>query len=106
NAAVGYNYVRNGDFELPLYEDPLLTNSWMVGTNYTNSLLVGSPAHGGAGALKLVPSSFGNSATITATTTNNRVIYQALSPAPVANSTNTLSFWYWATNSSTNVSVR
>jgi regulation of enolase protein 1 (concanavalin A-like superfamily) len=106
NAAVGYNYVRNGDFELPLYEDPLLTNSWMVGTNYTNSLLVGSPVHGGAGALKLVPTTFGNSVTITATTTNNRVIYQAISPAPAANANATLSFWFWATNSSTNLSVR
>jgi hypothetical protein len=106
NAEVGPNFVRSGDFELPLYETPLVTNSWMVGTNYTNSLLVGNLTHGGSGALKLVPTTFGNSVTITATTTNNRVIYQALSPAPAVNSTNTLSFWYWATNSSTNINVK
>jgi hypothetical protein len=106
NAAVGYNYIRNGDFEQPLYEQTLLTNSWMVGTNYTNSLIVSSPVHSGNGALQLTPTTFGNSVVISAITTNNRVIYQALSPAPAVNSTNTLSFWYWATNSSTNLTIR
>ena len=33
-------------------------------------------------------------------------MYQFLSPAPPVNSTNTLSFWYWATNSATNLYVR
>jgi hypothetical protein len=106
NAAVGSNYVRNGDFETPFYEEPLLTNSWQPGTNYSNSVIVSDLTHSGNGALKLIPTTFGNAIQITATATNNRVIYQALSPAPPMQSTNTLSFWFWATNSSTNLSVR
>jgi hypothetical protein len=99
NAGVGPNFVRNGDFEsTPLLEDPALTNSWSVGTNYTNTVIVSDLVHGGTGALKIVASSFGNSFP--------RIISQLLSPAPVANTTNTLSFWYWATNSSTNLSIR
>jgi hypothetical protein len=106
NAEVGVNYVRNGDFELPLSDDPPFTNSWMVGTNYANSTIVSGLTHSGNGALLLAPTSFGNSVTISASSTNNRVIYQALSPAPPASSTNTLSFWFWATNSSTNLTVK
>jgi hypothetical protein len=102
NAGVGFNFVRNGDFELlapgPLLEEPPVTNSWSVGTNYTNTVVVSDLVHGGGGALKLVASSFGNGFP--------RLVSQLLSPAPVANTTNTLSFWYWATNSSTNLTVR
>jgi hypothetical protein len=99
NAEVGYNYVRNGDFEsAPLLENPALTNSWQVGTNYTNTVIVGGLVHGGSGALRIAASSFGNGVP--------RIISQLLSPAPDANTTNTLSFWYWATNSSTNLTVR
>jgi hypothetical protein len=99
NAGVGPNFVRNGDFEsTPLLEDPALTNSWTIGTNYTNTAIINNLVHGGNGALKIVASSFGNSFP--------RIISQFLSPAPEVNTTNTLSFWYWATNSSTNLNVR
>jgi hypothetical protein len=99
NAGVGPNFIHNGDFEsTPLLENPALTNSWIVGTNYTNTTIISDLVHGGNGALKIVGSSFGNSFP--------RIISQLLSPAPVVNTTNTLSFWYWATNSSTNLNVR
>jgi len=99
NAGVGQNFIRNGDFEsTPLLENPALTNSWQVGTNYTNTAIISDLVHGGNGALKIVASSFGNSFP--------RIIAQMLSPAPAVNTTNTLSFWYWATNSSTNLNVR
>jgi hypothetical protein len=99
NPGVGPNFIRNGDFEsTPLLENPPLTNSWSIGTNYTNTVIVSDLVHSGNGALKIVASSFGNSFP--------RIIAQFLSPAPAANSTNTLSFWYWATNSSTNLNVR
>lgn len=101
-AAVGFNYVHNGDFESALYETPLVTNSWTFGTNYTNSLIVGDLVHSGSGALKIV----GTSPGLANSPSYNKAIYQWLSPAPVVNSTNTLSFWYWATNSATNLIVR
>ena len=96
---VGPNYVRNGDFESsPLLEDPPLTNSWSIGTNYTNTVIINSLTHSGNGALRIEASTFSS--------VYPRLIAQNLSPAPPANSTNTLSFWFWATNSSTNLSVR
>ena len=101
-ADAGYNYVTNGDFELPLITDPTVTNSWRFGTNYTNSLIINDLVHGGNGALKLIGSSPGAGNV----PTYSRAILQVLSPAPVANSTCTLSFWYWATNSATNLYVR
>ncbi len=99
NAAVGFNYIRNGDFEAPpLLETPALTNSWVVNVNYTNSAIISGLTHSGAGALRIEATTFGNAF--------GKVISQNLSPAPVANSTNTLSFWFWSTNSATNLVVR
>ncbi|MCX8157923.1 MAG: lamin tail domain-containing protein [Verrucomicrobiae bacterium] len=98
NAAVGFNYVRNGDFELPLVENPVLTNSWLIPTNYTNTAIVSSPVRSGQGALRLECTTFGNS--------YGRVISQNLSPAPAPNTICTLSFWFWSTNSATNLVVR
>lgn len=99
NAGVGFNYIRHGDFESwPLNEDPPLTNSWMVGTNYANSAIISGLTHAGQGALRIECTSFGNTA--------GRVISQNLSPAPEPNSICTLSFWYYATNSATNLFVR
>jgi hypothetical protein len=96
---VGYNYVRNGDFESgPLLEVPALTNSWVVGTNYTNSAIVSGLAHSGTNALRIEATQFGNSFP--------RLIGQNLSPAPIRNGIHTLSFWYYATNSATNINVR
>ena len=99
NATVGYNYIRNGDFESgPLLETPPLTNSWVVNVNYTNSAITSQLTHSGNGALRLECTTFGNSP--------GKIISQNLSPAPPANTTNTLSFWFFATNSATNLFVR
>lgn len=106
NAGVGYNFVHNGDFESsPLIEvtnilgtNVLVTNSWYIGTNYTNTLITSGLAHAGSGALKLVCQTFGNA--------HPRIISQLLSPAPLTNAVHTLSFWYWATNSATNLTVK
>ncbi len=97
---VGYNYVRNGDFESPL--DSGVTNSWIFGTNYTNTHIVGDLVHSGSGALKIAGDSIGQANP----TTYNRAIQQFLVPSPAVNSMATMSFWYWATNSATNLYVR
>ncbi len=99
NAGVGTNYVRNGDFETgPLLEVPAVTNSWHIGTNYTNTLIVSDPVHGGSGALKIDCLTFGNA--------QPRVVSQLLSPAPLTNAVHTLSFWFNATNMATNLTVK
>ena len=100
NAAVGSNYVRNGDFESPLLDDPTITNSWFLGTNYTDSLIVSDLAHSGNGALKIIGTTPGLVAS-----SFNRVLYQFVAELPRGTNA-TLSFWYWATNSATNLYVR
>ncbi len=102
NAEVGYNYVANGDFESPLTDG--LTNSWRIGTNcYGDSLIVNDLVHAGTGAFKIIGTNASGAAN---PPTYNRTIFQWLSPAPPQNSTNTLSFWYWATNSAQNLLIR
>ncbi len=102
NAEVGYNYVANGDFESPLTDG--LTNSWRIGTNcYGDTLIVNDLVHAGTGAFKIIGTNASGAAN---PPTYNRAIFQWLSPAPPANSTNTLSFWYWATNSAQNLLIR
>jgi len=99
NAGAGYNFIRNGDFEAtPLLENPAVTNSWHIGTNYTNTAIISDLTHTGNGALKLVCSTFGNS--------SPRLIAQYLSPAPLSNAIHTLSFWFWASNSAQSVNIR
>ncbi len=99
NAASGFNYIRNGDFESsPLLDSSPLTNSWVVNVNYTNSAITSTLTHSGNGALRIEATTFGNAF--------GRVISQNISPAPPAMSTNTLSFWFWSTNSATNLIVR
>ena len=51
--------MTNGDFELPLLINTV-TNSWNLGTNYTNSIIVGDLVHSGSGAFKIVGASPGN----------------------------------------------
>jgi len=99
-AETGYNYVRNGDFESPL--DTGLTNSWILGTYVTNTVIVSDLVHTGSGALLMSngAAGFANPSTF------SRLIQQYLSPAPTNNLSMTLSFWYWATNSATNLYVR
>ncbi len=102
NAAVGANFVSNGDFESPLVDG--LTNSWRIGTNcYGDSLIVNDLVHAGTGAFKIIGT---NSAGAANPPMYNKSIFQWLSPAPLVNSTNTLSFWYWATNSAQNLLIR
>ena len=52
NAAVGTNYIVNGDFESPFTNGTTLatngtviTNGWIFSTNYTNTLIVGDLGH-------------------------------------------------------------
>ncbi len=103
NAATGVNSVFNGDFEtLPLSTNtPGVTTGfgWTLGTNMTTSAIVNDLVHSGSGALKLV-------VTAGAPSTLNRMLTQNLSPAPANGQTCTLSFWYWATNTATNLLVR
>jgi hypothetical protein len=99
NAGVGYNYVRNGDFESPLYDDPPLTNSWVVGTNYfTNSAISTEFKHSGSASLHMVCAFAG--------TALNRIIYQTLSPAPTNTTVCTLSFWYLPTTNASTLNLR
>ena len=101
NAGVGYNYIRNGDFESPLYETPLLTNSWIVGTNCTNSALSTEVKHSGNSSLHLVASMGG-----VLITPPYRGLIQTPSPAPSNREVCTLSFWYLATTNATNLNIR
>ena len=100
NAAVGFNFVRNGNFETPF--DTGFSNSWFFGTNYTNTLIVNDLVHSGNGSMKII----GESPGAALPPTFSKSIQQFLDPAPAPNSTNTLSFWYWATNSATNLFLR
>ncbi len=77
NAAVGSNYVANGDFESPLVVDPSVTNRWAIGTNYTNSLIISDLVHSGNGALKIIGESPG-----AAVNPFIRVIYQFVAGLP------------------------
>jgi hypothetical protein len=102
NAEVGFNFVANGDFESPLTQG--LTNSWRIGTQaYGDSTIVNDLVHAGTGAFKIIGT---NSAGAANPPTYNKSIFQWLSPAPLVNSTNTMSFWYWATNSAQNLLIR
>jgi hypothetical protein len=107
NPAVGPNFVRNGDFETPL--DTGVTNSWKIGTNcYGDTFIASDLVHAGSGAFKIVGTNAGGIANHPIYT---RSIMQVISPAsvegaPVTNTINTLSFWYWATNSATNLYAR
>jgi hypothetical protein len=107
NPAVGPNFVRNGDFETPL--DTEVTNSWKIGTNcYGDTFIASDLVHAGSGAFKIVGT---NAAGIANHPIYTRSIMQVISPAsvegsPAANTINTMSFWYWATNSATNLYVR
>ena len=85
-AAVGSNYIKNGDFELAL------TNGFTAATNCTNSAVSADRAHGGSSALHLVFDSPGSSGP-------TKSLYQTL-PAPAVltiGTVCTLSFWYWVT---------
>jgi hypothetical protein len=107
NPAVGPNFVRNGDFETPL--DTEVTNSWKIGTNcYGDTFIASDLVHAGSGAFKIVGT---NAAGIANHPIYTRSIMQVISPAsvegaPAINTINTMSFWYWATNSATNLYVR
>lgn len=97
-AGVGPNLIRNGDFESPILESPSLTNSYFIGTNYTNSALSTDIKHGGAASLHVVCSTYSSSI--------NRIIYQNLSPAPSNGQICTLSYWYRPGGGGTNLFLR
>jgi hypothetical protein len=97
--AVGTNLIRNGDFEMPLYDSPVVTNSWSIGTNYTATSISTETKHAGNGSLRMV------SAGGTASTTN-RMIYQNIFPPPATNLIHTLSYWYLPSTNGTSVTVR
>lgn len=99
--ALGQNLVRNGDFEAPFYEDPAVTNSWVAGTNYTNSIISSEAAHSGSSSLKMVCTSFGNTVVPVP-----RLIYQSISPYPTNGTICTLSYWYLPTTNATTVNIR
>lgn len=98
NAATGHNYVRNGDFESPL-DTTLVTNSWLFSTNYTNSTIFSSLAHGGNGSLQVLCSAYAGVAL-------TRTIIQRVSPAPATKEVCTLSFWFYHTYAATNLTVK
>ena len=100
-AGAGPNLVRNGDFESPLLDEPVLTNSWVFGTNYSNSVISTEFAHGGSGSLKVVCTTFGNTVVPIP-----RVIYQSISPYPSNGTMCTLSYWYLPTTNATNLNLR
>ncbi len=98
NAGVGENLIRNGDFEAPLLDNPALTNSFTVPTNYTNTTISAEFKHGGNSSLHLVADSGGSAL--------NKVLIQWISPAPPTGTVCTLSFWYLPTTTASNLNVR
>ncbi len=96
NAGVGFNFVRQGDFEAPSLD----TNLWMVGTNYLNSSISSDVAHSGSNSLHLVSSAPGFGYVPL------RGIEQILSPTPTNGESCTISFWYYVTSSASNCSIR
>ncbi len=97
--AVGSNFIRNGDFEAPLYDAPAVMNSWSVGTNYTSSSISIVTRHSGNGGLRL-------SSTGGTSSTTNAMLYQNLAPAPSTATPCTLSYWYLPSTYGTNLNVR
>ncbi|HMJ88430.1 MAG TPA: lamin tail domain-containing protein, partial [Candidatus Acidoferrum sp.] len=92
----GNNYIKNGDFELPLGAE------WQLGTNMTAaSSIIGGNVHSGAGAFHIVSTVGGSASVLT------RDLLQFISPTPASGAQCTLSFWYWATNNTaSNLTVR
>ena len=109
NAGVGPNSVINGDFEAPLTNGTytftngtVVPTGWTFGTNYSDSTIVSSLVHDGSGALLEVGTFPGS----VLQPSFLRSINQILAPPPLTNAVYTLSFWFWATNSATNLHVR
>ncbi|MBI5387082.1 MAG: lamin tail domain-containing protein, partial [Verrucomicrobia bacterium] len=96
NAAVGDNFLRNGDFELgSLLEVPAVTNSWLIPTWYTNTTLSTGLVYGGSGAMRMATTNVPSGLV-------SRLISQWLSPSTPTNTICTLSFWYFVTNNYAN----
>ena len=94
-AGVGSNFVRNGDFELPIRETTPPSNFWLIPTNYTNTTLSFEVKHSGSSSLHIV-CDFAREA-------NNYMIQQILSPSPTNNQICTLSYWYYNPSGASNV---
>jgi hypothetical protein len=101
NAGVGNNFIRGGDFEDP----STFANSaiWGLGTNMNVSYITNDAARpgGGPNSLRMV-APFPGSASLT-----NKDIVHVIQPNPGNGVQSTLSFWYFATNTTIqNLTVR
>ena len=98
-AGVGSNFIRNGDFESPIFETPLLTNSWRLGAYYSSTTTLSTDyRHAGRSSLHLVSTNgYGGLA---------QVMYQQLSPAPTNGQGCTLSCWVYAPPTNQTLVVR
>ena len=96
NAAVGFNFLSQADFEVAALD----TNIWVFGTNCLNSSLSSTVAHSGTNSLHLV-SSGGAPLYVPL-----RGIEQIMQTYPTNGETCTLSFWYYTTPFANNVLVR
>ncbi len=96
SAGVGFNFASQGDFEVGALD----TNFWQFGTNYTNSALSSDFAHSGTNSLHIVSTASGSSVSPL------RLIQEVLSPTPSNQEVCTLSFWFYATTSASNLTVR
>ena len=98
-AGVGSNFIRNGDFESPIVETPLVTNSWRIGTYYSNVTTLSTDyRHSGRSALHLVATNgYGGLA---------QTMYQPLSPAPTNAQGCTLSCWIYAPPTNQSLYIR
>ena len=104
NAEQGLNYVHNGDFENSLVDDPLLTNSWIIATNYANTAISTDVKYAGQSSLHIVSTGPG--------TATNRILMQHVYPPILTNTPCTFSYWYQVANTNqatvwaTNLTVR
>jgi len=98
NAAQGSNFIRNGDFEMPLVDDPPLPNSFIIATNYANSTVSTEAKHSGNSSLHLVGSHGG--------TAINRMIQQHIYPPVPTNSVCTWSYYYLVSTNASNLVIR
>ena len=91
-AAVGSNYVKNGDFETNL------NSAWLFLNTYQgNSVVTNRFARTGTNSLRFAPTKNGNAST---------AMYQDMVPTPSSSSNYTVSLWYKPTTTNMNLTVR
>jgi Lamin Tail Domain/CotH kinase protein len=88
----GDNVLINGDFELPLSPP-----DWIALGNHTNSVVSTSFSHSGGGSLHVIATGPGGSSSM----------IKQVFPAPPSNNTPyTLSYWFYSTTNSINLTTR